>query len=215
MTNANHESNVDPYNNEAINRVYQMLFCDWIERYKTPHIQDQYPWNILFSASPKQADLQKIIENLNLETRPKILAYRKLADMGNPSPDKKLLGMIIEIALDEGLDTLAAYKDGTARYINHSEKLIVWDAPTDASKKLTDALFAEGETIITKIGPWEFARLTAPEKGNARITLLVSHQLYFGEAPINVLFNDPIGKNAMHQATLVLKLITEAAEQKN
>jgi hypothetical protein len=211
MTDNNLQNVVNPYKDEGLNKIYQILFCDRIDRYKTPELVGQFPWAGIFKDSPDPDELQKIIDHPHVETRPKILAYRRLAEIGKPSSEKELLGIVVEVALDEGLDTLAAYKDGTARYINHSEKIIIWDVPTPASKKLTKKLFGEGKIIVKKIGPWEHDRLPAPQRGYVRITLLVGNELYFGEGPTEVLFNDPIGKAALGEATMLLQYLTKQA----
>lgn len=211
MTNNNLQSGADPYIDEGLNKVYQILFCDRIDRYKTPELAGQFPWAEIFKELPGPDELQKIIDHPHVETRPKILAYRRLAEISKPSSKKELMGIIVEVAMDEGLDTLAAYKDGTARYINHAEKIIIWDVPTPESREMTRKLFEEGEMIIKKIGPWEHSRLPAPKKGNVRITLLVRHELYFGEGPAEILFNDPIGKAALGEATMLLQYLTRQA----
>jgi hypothetical protein len=42
-----------------------------------------------------------------------------------------------------------------------------------------------------------------------RITFLVSDGLYFGEGPINDLFNDPMAKPALITATELMRYLTE------
>lgn len=211
MTDKHPHIIINPYRDDGLNDVYQLLFCDWINRYKTPELVGQFPWAEIFKDSPNPDELQKIIDHPNVETRPKILAYRRLAEIGKPSAKKELMGMIVEVTIDGGLDTLAAYKDGTARYINHSEKIIIWDVPTPESRELTKKLFDEGEIIVKKIGPWDDDRLPPPAQGFVRITLLVCHELYFGEGPTEVLFNDPIGKAALGEATMLLQYLTKQA----
>ena len=44
----------------------------------------------------------------------------------HPTPVVGVLGVIVEVGLDEGLDVLASYQDGTARYINYTGKMILW-----------------------------------------------------------------------------------------
>lgn len=197
------------YKNEAINKIYDMLFCDQPELYKNAQTQWQYPWNFLFEETLNVEALEKISQDLTLESRPKILAYNKLFKGGVKPSKKELLGIIIEVHLEEGLDVLAAYRDGTARYINHSEKLIIWDTTTEQSNQLVKKLFAEGEQVIEKIGPWEDPRLACPPPGDVRLTFLVSDGLYFGQGPIDVLFNDPMGAPTLEAATSLMQFLTE------
>lgn len=72
--------------------------------------------------------------------------------MSHKSDKKELLGVIVEVGLNEGLDVVAAYQDGTARYINYTGKMVVWETTTPASAKLTKELFSQSESILSKIG---------------------------------------------------------------
>jgi hypothetical protein len=197
-----------PYKDESLNSIYELLFCDDIDLFKK-NVQQviSYPFDILFSANTNKEDLNRVIGDVKLESRIKILACNKLILMGNPIKKKELLAVIVEIGLDDGLDVLAAFKDGTARYINHSEKLIVLDTVDDASNKLISKLFTDSEEVVKKIGPWDKARRPHPEKGNVRITFLVSDGLYFGEGPIKVLFNDVLAGPALASAGQFMKYI--------
>jgi hypothetical protein len=42
-------------------------------------------------------------------------------------PNVTIHGVVLDVPIDDGLDTLAAYADGTARYINHSGRTIIWE----------------------------------------------------------------------------------------
>jgi hypothetical protein len=111
-----------PYKDPSVNEIYELLFCDDIELYKKGNKQTHdYPWNILLSNTINDNDLQKIIEDKGIEKRIKILAYKKLSV--SPQIKKKLLAVIVEVGLDNGLDVLASFGDGTARYINQTGKM--------------------------------------------------------------------------------------------
>ena len=198
-----------PYHENATNVIYELLFCDNIEFYKAGHsASDIYPWVILFAPKPDIKDLKKIILDDKAETRVKILAYDALRKSGQPVEEKELLGVIVEVGLDDGLDTLASYKDGTGRYINHSGKMILSDAPDEVLKDITAQLFRDSMIIVGRIGPWDGVRKPHPVEGNVRITFLVSDGLYFGEGPINVLFNDAMAAPALSSATALMNYMT-------
>jgi hypothetical protein len=199
-----------PYKNKSTNLIYELLFCDNIELYKKnsqkPH---SYPWDILLSETDHNADIEKIITDPNLESRVKILACNKLIKNGQKINNKELLAVIVEVGLENGLDVLASFKDGTARYINQTEKMLIWETTDETSNKLTEQLFNDSANIVGKIGRWNKPRRKCPTKDNARITFLVSDGLYFGEGPINVLFNDPLAASALASATALMKYLTE------
>jgi hypothetical protein len=197
-----------PYRDKSLNLIYELLFCDNLDLFKGSTVQDdKYPFDILVSDKSSVDDINRIINDDQLESRIKILAYNKLMLMGNQIKKKDLLGVIVEIGLDNGLDVLAAYRDGSARYINHSGKLIVWDAVDNISDKLINELFINSERVVRKIGPWDKARRPFPKKGIVRISFLVSDGLYFGEGPIVVLFNNDLDGPALYSATQLMKYL--------
>lgn len=195
-----------PYKDEAINLIYELLFCDNLELYKSNTTQPEtYPWSILFNYTSSVTELEKIISDKHLESRIKILAYNKLTNEGYKTDKKELMAVIVEVAMEEGLDVLASFEDGTARYINYSGKIIILESPDENSNILTKQLFTNSLNIIQQIGPWENPRKPHPVKGNARISFLVSDGIYFGEAPINVLFNEPLASPALSVATQLMQ----------
>jgi hypothetical protein len=204
------QTTTDPYKDSATNLIYNLLFCDNLELFKANiHKPYRYPFDILFSESSSIADFQKIINDSNLDSRLKVLAYNRQLSKGHKPKEKKLLGVIIEVGLDDGLDVLASFSDGTARYINQTGKMIIWEKGDDTSNKLTQDLFTKSQEIVKQIGPWDKARLPHPSKGTARITFLVSDGLYFGEGPIDVIFNDPFARSTLTSGTELMKYITE------
>jgi len=196
--------------------IYNLLFCDNIGLYET-HVKQAgiYPWNILFSEKSSEKELYEIINDVKAETRTKILAYKKLNEQNIKPAKKELLAVIVEIGLEDGLDVLASYKDGTARFINHTGKMIFWEATDKTSDTLTAELFQNSENIVKQIGPWENPRRPAPVNGMLRISFLVSDGLYFGEGPIDTLFSDPFANPSLRSATNLLKYLTDKALEKN
>ena len=207
-----HQPPAGPYRDAGTNLIYNLLFCDNLNLYKTnTKLPLVYPADVLFAENTTPAALLNIATGHTAETRIRILAYNRLLSMGHKPDKKELLGVIVEVGLDEGLDVVASYQDGTARYINYTGKLVVWEKTTAASTKLTKELFSQSEPILSKIGPWNQPRRPHPAKGNARITFLVSDGLYFGEGPVNVLFNDQMASPALNAAGELMKYLTAQA----
>ena len=207
----------DPYKDSATNLVYNLLFCDNLELYKrntkAPHT---YPFDILFSATSTPADLQKIIDDKDADPRTKILAYNKQLSKGHKPNKKELLAVIVEVGLEQGLDVLASFKNGTARYINQTGRILIWETTTDTkANELTKDLFAKSEQIVSKIGPWDKPRRPHPAKDNTRISFLVSDGLYFGEASTNVLFKEPLASPALTSATQLMQYLTQKSLESN
>ena len=210
-------SSIDPYKDSSVNLIYNLLFCDNLNLYKKNTPQPYtYPFNIIFSETSSITDLQKVIDDKNSDPRVKVLAYNILLARGHNPNKKELLAVIVEVGLDNGLDVLASFNNGTARYINYTGKVLVWETTNDeAANKITSDLFTSSQTIVNKIGPWDKPRRPNPTKGNVRISFLVSDGLYFGEGPMNVLFNDPMAKPALGKATELMQYLTQKSLNSN
>lgn len=140
--------------------------------------------------------LNKIIKTPNLESRHYIQAWYFLKSLGVNPPDdkaKEVFGVVIEVAMKEGVDIVAAYADQTARYFNFSGTAVIWENPDDSLKKEIKKLLDTGRNIIHNIGPWENERPGVPPEGQARVSMLTPSGLHFGQAPFNTLANDEMG----------------------
>ncbi len=204
----------DPFKDATTNLIYNLLFCDNIELYKAnTQPPFTYPFDILFSETSTVTDLQKVINDTTADPRVKVLAYNKQIASGHKPAKKELLVVIVEVGLDNGLDVLASFNNGTARYINQTGKILIWETTDEISNKLTAELFVKSQDIVNQIGAWDKPRLPAPIKGNVRITFLVSDGLYFGEGPIDVLFNDPMASPTLMCATNIMQYLTQKSIQ--
>jgi hypothetical protein len=202
---------INPYKNEGLNKIYNLLFCDNIDLYSSESKSLSYPWDVLFSKKPDIEKLKAITIDETLDSRQKILAFHLLLSLHKATDEKELLGVIIEVGLQEGLDVLAAFKDGTARYINHSEKMLIWETRTDQSDQLISKLFADSRNVVNRIGPWDKERKPFPANGMIRLTFLVSDGLYFGEGPFEVLEKDAMGGPVINSATQLMIYLTKHA----
>jgi hypothetical protein len=205
------QASSEPYKGSATNLIYNLLFCDNPDLYKvntqSPH---SYPFDILFSETSSIEDLQKIIDDTTSDPRVKAHAYNKQLASGHKPNKKELLAVIVEVGLDNGLDVLASFNNGTARYINQTGKMLIWETTTDeTANELTKTLFSNSQNVVNQIGPWDKPRRPHPTKGNVRLTFLVSDGLYFGEGPIDVLFNDQMASPALTSATQLMQYLTE------
>ena len=203
----------EPYKTEGVNQVYELLFCDDIELYRGMNTApDLYPWDVLFKEHPTSDQLKDVIYDTDVETRPKILAANLMAEQGVIEPVRRLLGVVVEVGLEDGLDVLAAYEDGSARYINYTGKIIIWDIATTESESLITALFDAATEVINHIGPWEGPRKSPPEKGMVRLNFLVSDGLYFGEGPFEILQTDPMGGPVIAAAVQLMSYLIRESE---
>ena len=86
-----------PYKIEGVNQIYQLLFCDDIELYRSASTASGvYPWDVLFEDDPDTDRLREVLYNTSLETRPKILAARLLTENGVVEPLRRVMGVVVE-----------------------------------------------------------------------------------------------------------------------
>jgi hypothetical protein len=211
------QNSIGPYKDSSTNLIYNLLFCDNLNLYKEKTPQPYtYPFDILFSETSSVADLQKVIDDNNSDPRIKVLAYNRQLASGHKPTRKEIIAVIVEVGLDGGLDVLASFNNGTARYINQTGKILVWETTEDeAANKITNELFTQSQNIVNQIGVWDKPRRPNPTKGNVRITFLVSDGLYFGEGPMEVLFGDPMAGPALTKATELMQYLTQKSLDTN
>ncbi len=129
------------------------------------------------------ARLRGALDIPQLETRIQLWVWSALRELGE-KPDQKfafeVLGVIIEMPSGDGCDTLAAYVDGSARYLNFSGKAIFWDAQDDTIKSLCQAFV--DSTIPASKGAKPRTNLSLPKR-DGQVTLLTRSGLYVITAP--------------------------------
>jgi hypothetical protein len=152
-----------PYSNEAINSIYNLLFCDNISAFRPKPGEKLASWQAaLFSEPADTPALESLAADSSQEGRVRSLAYLRLRSVGKKVPNKVLLGVIVEIPLSAGLDTLAAYSEGGVRYINQTGKLAVFEGVASMQHRVQNLLQAS-QPIVDRIGPWEHSRLPPAE----------------------------------------------------
>jgi hypothetical protein len=114
-----------PFAGGAAEGLYDPLFADDPDRFAPAGVR-------LDPALGERSDrvsIRALADDSSAESRTRILAYRRL-DALDPAERQErppFLGVVGEIGLDEGLDVLAAYVDGSVRYLNHSGSTFISD----------------------------------------------------------------------------------------
>jgi hypothetical protein len=196
-----------PYKVEASNAIYNLLFCDSPAAFMAKPNQSPTDWQLALASSPPNLSaLNAIAADSAQEGRVRYMAYQRLRTAGQAVPAKHLLGVIVEVPLDGGLDTLAAFAEGGVRYINQTGKLAVVEG-VSSFRTLVDQLFLAAQPLVAKIGPWTEPRRAPPEQGGVRLTFLVSDGLYFGEGPFATLQRDQMAGPIIQRATDLLRAV--------
>lgn len=158
--------------------------------------------------------LRGILAMPDLESRHYLQAWHFLreADVQPGAGAKRIYGVIVEVAMPEGLDIVAAYADHTARYYNYSGAGVVWERPDDSLNSSIDALLQEAQALADKIGPWEQPRRIALPKNEVRINMLTPSGLHFGQGAMNIMTRDIGGQVFARAATLMQELINKTSK---
>ncbi|MBL8515984.1 MAG: hypothetical protein JNM76_03350 [Betaproteobacteria bacterium] len=195
-----------PYAEEHINFLYNLLFCDNVALFRSTSTDGESDlWKSLLAEQPDLDKLEKIARNENEEGRTRAIAFSRLRAAGKQVPSKQLLGLIVEVPQDKGLDVLAAFSDGGVRYLNQSGKVLIYEAPGHPVELLAKELIVVAQPVVNKLGAWEKERLPPPRRGYVRLTFLASDGLYFGEGPLNAMDKDPMGGPILAKATQLLQ----------
>lgn len=203
-----------PYATDAPNAIYDLLFCDDLSAFAPKPGATAAPWqSALFAAHADVAEIEALAQDTNAESRVRALAYFWLRTHGHAVPNRALLGVVVELPLDGGLDVLAAYADGTVRYINHAGRIaVVEPGGLPTAMQVVANLMEKAKPVVDTIGPSDEARRAPPQKPNLRLTFIVSDGLYFGEGPLKVMQVDALAGPVFQEATKLLLIVTAAKE---
>lgn len=145
-------------------------------------------------------------------TRVLLWSWTALRGLGvHPKTDEgaQIKGVVIRVPMGSGADVLAAYADGTARYVNHSGKVIAWDLPDAHIGNIVRTVLDRAKDLTTD----------APTTGTSRsgddvvrVAVLTLGGNRFAEVPMRSLRTSPINQVLTVGAELMGNLIkrTEA-----
>ncbi|MEX2212953.1 MAG: hypothetical protein WD768_02420 [Phycisphaeraceae bacterium] len=178
---------------------------------------EESPWCDFIEAREALADgreseaiacWQRVTMMPDLESRHYAQAWHFLRAHGvQPGADqaKELLGVVIEVEVNGGVDLLAAYPNRSARYYNHSGKGIIWERPDASLDAAIDAVLSAGQTVLNMIGPWEGPRKGPPGKGGLRLNMISPSGLHFGEGPFAALAAEPMARPLIDAGTALMQ----------
>jgi hypothetical protein len=204
-----------PYAQPALNRLYEMLFCDRPEL--TSRRQPARPRHrgrrCCSAPSPRPIAIRALADDSSQEPRVRALAFDWLRRHGHEVPARRLLGVVLEVPLDGGLDVLAVYLDGSVRYLNHAAAPALFEGPVPTLQPHVQRLLSAAQAIVDRIGPSDQPRRPAPRE-NVRLNFLVSDGLYFGEGPMQTLQRDAMAGPLIDAgAALLAEVVTLTARR--
>lgn len=108
------------------------------------------------------------------EVRDKLVAWNALRALGEKPPPavaEEVHGVVLEVPVNDGTDTLAAYSDGRVRYVNSTRGAILWELTDDPRiRPLVNELVAAAVPLARKSRAIE--KHLATTRGVFRVTTL-------------------------------------------
>ncbi|MFT3726874.1 MAG: hypothetical protein QM759_03525 [Terricaulis sp.] len=190
-----------PYKDAAVNQIYNLMFCDAPELFGQWNTGEAAP---VFAQPLNERAVRAIADDRNIESRVRALAFNRLKREGRTVPKGVLLGVVVEAALDRGLDTMAAYADGRVRYINASEKMIILEQDPQALRDAREDLLNASREVLNELQPTAQPRPGPPPRDQTRLSFIVSDGLYVGQAEISALAEDYLGGPILKAANRLL-----------
>lgn len=183
-----------------------------------------YPWDEFVRArdSWKSGDREAAVSvwdslahDEKVESRHRLQAWHFLRSAGEgPSGQEamQVFGVIAEVAVAGGHDLLAAYLDGSARYINHAGGTVVVDASSAPDLAAdVESWLAVGAALARVIGAWEGGVLPPLPTGHTRIVVLTPGGIRFGQGPDGQLRQDATASPFLEAATQLMVQVTRRA----
>ena len=117
-------------------------------------------------------------------------------------------GVVVEVGMSGGLDLLAAYANGTARYYNYSGRAVVWEDVDPAIDALVADVLQAAVKILPYIGLSSEPLRSPPGTSSARLSILTPDGFAFGEGPLEVLGRDQMASSLLGPATALIAKLT-------
>jgi hypothetical protein len=155
---------------------------------------------------------RQIADAPDIEARHVLQAWTFLRANGvvpTPSLERVVFGVVVEVPVSGGRDVLAAYQDGSCRYLNHSGSVAVVD---DVLQSDVHAVIELGQRLAERLGTWD--QLTLPElpRRHARLTLLTPGGFRFGQGPNDDLLRDPNASPVFAESARLLGRLVELTQ---
>lgn len=211
----------------AIDSLRPLLYGD-VPMSSWPTAGDTYagePWNSFVQArsfaesgdvASAQGIWRRIATTENIESRHVLQAWHYLRASGVLPPDDvaaTVLGALAEVPMSGAHDVLAAYADGSVRYLNHSGKVAVVEppAPEELGRATAEWRAIAGQ-LSSAIGPWEGSMPALPP-GHARVMMLTPSGPRFGQGPYDALSGDAAAGAFLTAAARVLQIVVRTASR--
>lgn len=177
-----------------------------------PRQASSNPWPLLHMARAlreqgrfRQAALvlKRVADARDSQTRIRLWAWAALRKLGvkpEPPAADEVLGIVIELPLPLGVDALAAYRDGSARYVNQGGATLDFSGENPEGLRRISKLLDHAQALAggMPVGPRR-----PPPKNRLRCSLLTRQGIRCGEESLDLAgergrFLSPVFRSAAH-----------------
>jgi len=191
--------------------LYEGLFADRIEGFRPAPGETPADWQrLLFDPAADPRAVRALADEVQRDSRVRALACSWLRVRGLPVPRGLLLGLVAEVAMDAGIDVLAAYADGRVRLLHHSGRLVLADTPVPAYAAAVRAWLDAGAAATGQARPWTRRPGALPGPGQARLAWITADGLCAREGRFEDLVRDPATGPALLAASQLLQVVTRS-----
>jgi len=190
---------------------------------------DAEPWSLFVEAREHISTTQnfqaaidvykKITEMPGLETRHYLQAWhflRRLNVTPPPEIEAKVLGVLVDVCLDNGKEFVAAYADHHARYLNYTGGGVIWEAPDASFDEHIDALLNVCQVVANQLPPLPLdkGRPSAPKQvGAVQICILTPGGIRHGLGTFEGWAKNATGGPIIAGATSLMKGLVDKNAQ--
>ncbi|MES0874769.1 hypothetical protein [Sinimarinibacterium thermocellulolyticum] len=179
-----------PFREATADRFYNLMFCDDLELARREPSPLSGPWRLLMEPSPRSSALRTLATAEHADSRARALAAALLRARGAPVTPASTLGVVVEVALPEGPELLAAYADGAVRHLDAFGRALAFEGAPAAVQALARDIVARGAAFGRRRAIWSGARLPPPRCGDVRVSVLGTDGLRFIEGSFAALQAD-------------------------
>lgn len=157
---------------------------------------------------------RQIAETDGLESRVTLQAWHFLRQAGQNPPEElgqQALGTVAEVPMKAKHDVLAAYRDGSARYLNHGGGAVIWDGEDPAIQAAIDNWLVAAQGLAYAIGAWDKPSLPVLPAGHLRVVMLTPGGHRFGQGPEAAIRSEAAVAQYLARATTLLQLLVDRA----
>lgn len=181
----------------------------FVKAYK--HVKDGKP-------EEAKKSLRQLLADPAAEVREKLWAWRALRKLGEKLPpdiSTEVVGVVLEVPVEDWLDTLAAYSDGRARYLNGKNGgMIIREVPDLTSlDSLVSEVIKAAKPLVEKAPVFDKHQL--PKSDVVRVSILTYGGIHIIEAKeSDITVNHPLAPVFGAGTRLFLALLEESEKAK-